>query len=362
MPARSLILIGAALAALSLAACTPKSDKTGDAGDQTPRGEAAQIAAALDPCAEGSGADPSLCGNRALAALDEQIRDALVAEAASVSADGADVLVQNEQRWRQAQRVACGVADATATPDAAQQSCLEAEFRQRVQDARSSIEEVGGYTFQRVELVDATPVTAQVAAESGLGDEAPPAISRNIRYPRIDAPQTPAIQRFNQLVAQQPQYRLEDATEEVVDYRIAYAGPDVISVRFDTSDFSLGAAHPNSSSKAVTVMMGPGRALAATDVFRAGSGWEQFVTTRATRELTRQFREYDFTPSATDVRENATKPHLWLVTEDGLVILFPPYSFGGPYALGGTAEVTIPWAELRTYLNPNAPAPIRVQA
>ena len=45
------------------------------------------------------------------------------------------------------------------------------------------------------------------------------------------------------------------------------------------------------------------------------------------------------------------------MTEQGLVILFPPYSFGGPYALGG-AEVTIPWTELRPYLNPNAPAPI----
>jgi hypothetical protein len=360
MPARSLILIGAAVAALTLAACTPKAEKAGQ-GAEPARAEGAEIEQALDPCAAGNGADETLCANRPLAALDAQIREALVAEAASVSEDGAQLLVQNEQRWRQAQQIACGVVG-EAAPSAEQQSCLEAEFRERVQEARSSVEQVGGYTFQRVELVDATPVTAQIAADSGLGDEAPPAISRNIRYPRIDTPQTPAIQRFNQLVAQQPQYRLEDATEEVVDYQIAYAGPDVISVRFDTSDFSLGAAHPNSSSKAVTVMMGPGRALAAGDVFRAGSGWEQYVTQRATRELTRQFREYEFTPSATDVRENATKPHLWLVTEDGLVILFPPYSFGGPYALGGTAEVTIPWAELRAYLNPSAPAPIRAQA
>ncbi|MEJ0058653.1 MAG: hypothetical protein WDM79_03250 [Terricaulis sp.] len=236
MPARGLILFGAVLAALSLAACTPKSQQSGDVGPK-PNGDAADIAQALDPCAEGSGADASLCGNRTLAALDAQIRDALVAEAASVSESGAQLLVQNQQRWRQAQRVACGVTDEAATPDAEQQSCLEAEFRERVQEARSSIEEVGGYTFQRVELVDATPVTAQIAADSGLGDEAPPAVSRDIRYPRIDAPQTPAIQRFNQLVAQQPQYRLEDATEEIVDYRIAYAGPDVISVRFDTAIF-----------------------------------------------------------------------------------------------------------------------------
>ena len=49
-----------------------------------------------------------------------------------------------------------------------------------------------------------------------------------------------------------------------------------------------------------------------------------------------------------------------LITERGLVILFPPYSFG-PYALGG-AEVTIPWRDLAPYLNPAAVAPIRPTA
>jgi hypothetical protein len=49
---------------------------------------------------------------------------------------------------------------------------------------------------------------------------------------------------------------------------------------------------------------------------------------------------------------------LWLVTERGLVLLFPPLSFGGSHA-DGSVEVTIPWADLRQYLNPAAPAPIR---
>jgi hypothetical protein len=46
------------------------------------------------------------------------------------------------------------------------------------------------------------------------------------------------------------------------------------------------------------------------------------------------------------------------VKAEGLVLLFPPYSFGGPHALGG-AEVLIPWRDLARYLNPNAPQPIR---
>jgi hypothetical protein len=104
-----------------------------------------------------------------------------------------------------------------------------------------------------------------------------------------------------------------------------------------------------------------GRALAATDVFRAGTGWEQFLTQRAVAEISRQYREDGFVPPERDVQESVTKPHLWLITEQSLTLLFPPYSFGAPYVMGGT-EVSIPWADLRQYLNPAAPAPIRPSA
>ncbi|MDX2275069.1 MAG: RsiV family protein [Hyphomonadaceae bacterium] len=343
--------VGGAILGLALAGCEQKGPEPGVTPQQ-------RIASELDPCAEGGdGFARRVCGDQELAALDGQIRETLVAEAASVSEAGAELLIRNQARWREAQRIACGIVDPDAEPTLEQQSCLESEFRARAQDAQSAVQELGGYTFQRMELFDATPVTAEIASASGLGDEAPPAIQRDIRFPRIDGEQTPEIQRFNELVAQQPQFRLEDATNETVDYQIAYAGPEIVSVRFDMSADTLGAAHPNNTTKAVTVMMREGRALLDTDVFRANTGWQDVITQRAVRELTAQFRDYDFAPPERDVRESATKPHLWLVTERGLVILFPPYSFGGPYALGG-ADVTIPWSELRPYLNPGAPAPI----
>lgn len=355
MPARGIRLIGAICALAALTAC-------GDNGKGESKTEASseqRIAAALDTCADaGNPFAHTVCANRSLAALDTQIRTALVAQAANVSDAGAQMLVENQRRWQEAQRIACGITDPAAAPTPEQQACLESEFRARVQEARTAVQEVGGYTFQRMELTNAAPVTAEIATASGLGESAPHAIIRDIRFPRIDGQQTPQVQRFNELVAQQPQFRLEDATNEEVDYHIAYAGPELVSVRFDVSEDTLGAAHPNSTYRAVTVLMGEGRALTENDVFKPDSGWQQFVTQRAVREIASQFSDYNFTPPERDVRESATKPHLWLVTERGLVILFPPYSFGGPYALGG-AEVTIPWADLRPYLSPAAPAPIR---
>mgnify|MGYP000054459911 CR=1 FL=1 len=354
---RGIWLASASLALIALAGCDRNAS-----GSKTEQSSAENISVALDVCAEGGdGFAQNVCQNRALVSLDNQAREALVAESASISDAGAALLVQNQNRWRESARITCGLLDAETAPNAEQQSCLEAAFRARAQEVGNSVQELGGFTFQRMELVAATPVSIEVANATGLGDDAPDAVVRDIRFPRIDGRQTPAIQRFNDLVAQQPQFRLEDATNEAVDYRIAFAGPELISVRFDMSSDTLGAAHGNSTFKAVTVLMTEGRALAAGDVFVPNSGWERFLTQRAVTEISRQFREDGFRPPERDIQESVTKPHLWLISEQGLTLLFPPYSFGAPYVMGGT-EVLIPWADLRAYLNPAAPAPIRPSA
>ena len=352
--ARTLSLVSAAFAVATLAACTDNAN-----GAKTERSSAERVAAQLNICAEGSEDQfaQNVCANRSLAELDGQVRAALVAESAAISDAGTQLLVQNQNRWRDAARVSCGIIDEAAQPDTTQQRCLEAAFRARAQQAQNAVQEVGGYTFQRMELVDATPVTAEIA--SAVGGAAPIAVERDIRFPRIDGPQTPAIRRFNELVAQQPQFSLGDATNENVDYLIAYAGEELISVKFIVSADSIAAANATNTVKAVTVVMSDsGRLLTEGDVFRADSGWQNFITDRAVARISREFPDYANFPPRRDVYETATKPHLCLITERGLVLMFPPLSFGGSHADGGI-EVTIPWADLREYLNPAAPAPIR---
>jgi hypothetical protein len=357
MSARGVGIIAIACASIALSGC----DDSGRGSDKTERSSAARISAALDICAENgeTGFSRLVCQNEALAAIDRQVRDALVAESTAVSDAGAQLLVQNQNRWREAARVLCGVLDPATAPTAEQLACLQNRFRARLQEAESAVQETGGYTFQRLELIDAAPVSADVAAASGgMGAVA---VERNIRFPRIDGQQTPAIRRFNELVAQQPEFRLQDGVSETVDYTIAYAGPEVISVRFVKAVEALGAANVTNTTNAVTVLMEQGRQLNAEDVFRTGSGWEEFVTNRAVQAIAREFSDYPNFPPRRDVYETATKPHLWLITERGLTILFPPLSFGGSHADGG-AEVSIPWTDLRPYLNPGAPAPIRPSA
>lgn len=352
MSARGVAIIVIACASLTLNACERRGD------GKTEQSSAAAVSEALDPCAEGGdGFAQQVCQNRNLATIDNQVRDLLVAESADISDAGARLLVQNQNRWREAARVLCGIGEAATAPTAEQESCLQSRFRARLQEAQTAVQQVGGYTFQRMELVDAAPLSAALAATGAPSEP----IERNIRFPRIDGRQTPAIRRFNELVAQQPEFRLQDGTSETVDYRIAFAGPEVISVRFDKTVESLTAANVSNTTNAVTVLMEDGRLLTAADVFVAGSGWEDFITNRAVQAIAREFSDYPNFPPRRDVFETATKPHLWLITEQGLTILFPPLSFGGSHADGGT-EVSIPWTELRPYLNPGAPAPIRASA
>lgn len=352
MSARGVAIIAIACASLALSACGEGRGQT-----KTEQSSPARVSEALDPCAEG-GDDfaQQVCQNTALASIDNEVRDLLVAESSDISDAGARLLVQNQTRWREAARVLCEI-DAGTAPTTDQERCLQSRFRARLQEAQTAVQQVGGYTFQRMELVDAAPLSASLT-QAGVP---PGTVERDIRFPRIDGRQTPAIRRFNELVAQQPEFRLQDGTSETVDYRIAYAGPEMISVRFDRTVETVTAANATNSQNAVTVLMEDGRLLTAADVFVADSRWEDFITDRAVQAISREFSDYTNFPPRRDVYETATKPHLWLVTEQGLTILFPPLSFGGSHADGGT-EVSIPWTELRPYLNPGAPAPIRASA
>lgn len=345
-----------------LAACDPATQASqqgkGQEPPALPAGAQARVAEALDPCAgSAAGFARSVCANRALSALDTQIRNSLAVEAGPISEAGMRVLIENQQDWRNAQRIACGVGN--APPDPVQVQCLEQRFRARAAEAANTIQTVGGFTLQEVALIEAAPTSAAMrASDPGIG----PALVTDVRFPRIDGEQTQAVQRANALLAQRPQSSPQEGTYESIRYTVAYAGPALISVRYAMSADTPSEAQSSTNMKAVNVVMATGQALTAADVFRAASGWENFITQRAVRDLSRRYREYDnFVPPDRDVRETVTKPHLWVITESALVLLFPPLSFGGDYSMGST-EVTIPWTDLRRYLNPNAPAPIGPQA
>jgi uncharacterized protein len=128
MLARGFGSVATAFAALTLCACNDAANES----SKTDQSSAERISAGLDVCAPGrEGFAQRVCQNRVLASLDNQVRETLVAESAAVSDAGAALLVQNQTRWREAQRVECGVLEPDAEPTTQQQACLESEFRAR---------------------------------------------------------------------------------------------------------------------------------------------------------------------------------------------------------------------------------------
>ncbi|KAF0170711.1 MAG: DUF3298 domain-containing protein [Hyphomonadaceae bacterium] len=350
----------ALLLAVGLAACGDK------AGKGEPKAEATSqsvVEAAADPCAAVSGAyGEALCGDPDLQPLVGQVKERLVDAAGDVAVGSARQIADGQTQWLEATRIACGIGTGKIPLTKEQKDCVTASLRRRAQQASATVTQQGGYTFQAVEINRAQPITADIAADMGGAEFAPAAITKEIRFPRIEG-DSPQIQRFNALMAQRPQRSLADATSEFVDYRVAYAGPELVSVRFTMSETAVGAIRPSDDEKVVTVVMATGEPLKETDVFSAPPArWKAELARLATRDLRRQLREMDpeFQLPAPEVLDTATKTKNWVITQDALIVLFPPESIG-PHALGNF-EVKIPWADLRALLNPAAPAPIKAPA
>ena len=348
--------------ALALTACGPKAAETGDTKDAASSAPTAQsiVEAAADPCGSVSGAyGQALCGDPDLSALVGQVKENLVEAASAISTQGAQQIAQGQTQWVESTRVSCGIADTKVPLTAAQEACVKGALTERARAATQSVQRAGGFTFQTVEINKAQALPESVTADFGGPESGLFAVTKNIRFPRIEG-DSPQIRRFNELMTQRPQFGAQDQTSEDLRYAIAYAGPELVSVRFQGSDMSVGAAHPNDSERVITVVMATGEPLKETDVFAAPPAtWQADLLRRVRRDLVGQMRERGGGPDipAAELADTALKVKNWVITEEALVVVIPSDTIG-PRALGAF-EVTIPWKDIARLLSPTAPAPIK---
>ncbi len=351
-------LIGALL--LELAACGPKDDaKTKDAAHTAPTAQSI-VEAAADPCGSVSGAyGQALCGDPDLTALVGQVKENLVEAAGAISTQGAQQLAQGQTQWVESTRVSCGIPDTKVPLTAAQEDCVRNALTARARAATQAVQKNGGFTFQTVEINRAQALPESVTADFGGPESGLFAVIKEIRFPRIEG-DSPQIRRFNEMMTQRPEVPIQEQTSEYLDYKIAYAGAELVSVRFQGSQMSVGAAHPNDSEKVITVVMATGEPLKETDVFSAPpAAWRAELLRRVRRSLVAEMRRRDGPteiPEA-ELADTALKVKNWVITEDALIVVIPSDTIG-PRVLG-SFEVAIAWKDLAPLLNPNAPAPIR---
>lgn len=134
--------------------------------------------------------------------------------------------------------------------------------------------------------------------------------------------------------------------------------PEIVSVRYDISVYSAGAAHPNAFYKTLTWDVPRATEIPLTSLFRPGVAYLERLSTLAIADLERQFAtdEENFEALSTDIRAGASPraEHFaaWTMDGDGLMLWFEPYQVA-PYA-AGPQQVRIPWSSLRDILSSDA--------
>ena len=140
-------------------------------------------------------------------------------------------------------------------------------------------------------------------------------------------------------------------------YEVARLDEGLASLAVRVSRFYAGAAHPGAVLLTFTYDLGTGRRLALADLFTPGSPYLAKLSELSRQLLAAQpgFDELqDFVvPGTEPTAENFAG---WTVTDQDLVITFAEYQVA-PYAMG-MPHVSIPFASLRTLLDPAGPLAI----
>ncbi|MEA2901557.1 MAG: hypothetical protein QOH36_1444 [Actinomycetota bacterium] len=141
------------------------------------------------------------------------------------------------------------------------------------------------------------------------------------------------------------------------DYEVARLDDGLASVGVRVSRFYAGAAHPGAVLLTFNYDLVTGRRLALAELFAPGAPYLERLS-----ELSRQLllaqpgfdQVQDFVLPGTEPKaENFAG---WTLTDQDLVITFSEYQVG-PYAMG-MPHVSIPFASLRTLLDPAGPLAI----
>jgi len=107
-------------------------------------------------------------------------------------------------------------------------------------------------------------------------------------------------------------------------------------------------------TSAMNWLVNEARELKAEDLFKSGSQWESFIKKYCFDNLSgRGFTGVQALDSLGDKPLEMTR---WLITKFGIKIHFNPYEVGS-YS-EGSAEVYVPWNELREYMVADPPIAI----
>lgn len=207
--------------------------------------------------------------------------------------------------------------------------------------------------------------------------EETPTVEINVRYPQVDGiTDVQQAEMLNGELEQAAIAWMDEFSREVADTgspdplgskstiditaTVAFLSPEIMSVRYDASVYSAGAAHPNSFYKTLNWDIVHAAHVDPNDLFVNEADWITRFSALAINDLERQFADAgdDFEAMSTDIRQGAGPRAenfaAWTMDRDGITLHFEPYQVAA-YA-AGPQHVEIPWRELAALLDPAGPS------
>jgi hypothetical protein len=196
------------------------------------------------------------------------------------------------------------------------------------------------------------------------------------QYPQLTGGNNPNFEKFNQAARasvtrkvagfkkdMQPEGEDEEeprpegsmGSDLSVGYDVLLAQDDLVSIKFDVSTYSQGAAHPNSYADVLNFDLKNGKQLKLSDLFKPGAKYLQAIAAYCINDLKKQAKDKGLLDEEIEKGAAAKSDNYesWTITKRGLSIHFDPYQVA-PYA-AGPQFVLVPYSTLKDLINPEGP-------
>ncbi|UHL62555.1 hypothetical protein LSG25_10640 [Paralcaligenes sp. KSB-10] len=286
--------------------------------------------------------EKAVCADPQLSAQDTAMARRYNAALPLLSAPGQAILRTGQKEWLKMVQALCLDNKRKESPV----TCLRQQYADRLDDLRTAAVAIGPFVFSRDDHY------ASIARQEPGGKP----LEQHTGLPRIDHPLSPQAEQWNAAIVRfaaeaRANWCFADPSlpsDQFVRFKIESATPDFINVKMlhhEQCDRAAGSE----DMRNISYLLKPGlHRLEAADLFKPDSGWESFLSTRATQVLGAD----DAIVFNEGISKAVRDPVSWSFTRPGLLVSFNPGEAGA--MASGILEVTIPWADLRRFLADHA--------